>query len=92
MWSVPRDRSEAGLGPGVWGPRPRTAVRLTPRAQVLLHRAAESLLLPAHGALDPSRGALGGRQEAAPGASALCARLPVLVLRCHELPGGWSLL
>lgn len=25
MWSVPRDRSEAGVGPGVWGPRPRRA-------------------------------------------------------------------
>lgn len=60
-------------------------------AQLLVHRAAESLLLPLPGALGPARGALGRGPEAPPGPCPLCARLPVVVLRRHELPGGWSL-
>ncbi|KAM5311573.1 peroxisomal membrane protein 2 isoform 2-T4 [Glossophaga mutica] len=50
--------------------------------------AAESLLLPLHGALDPSRGPLGRGQEAPPGPPSFCTGLPVVVLPHHELPGG----
>lgn len=80
------------MGPGVWGePRPEKVLQLTPCGpQVLLHRATESLLLPLHGALDPSRGSLGRGQEAPPGPPSLCTGLPVVVLPRHEHPGGWS--
>lgn len=41
--------------------------------------------------LDPSRGPLGRRHEAAAGPPPLRTRLPVIVLPHRELPGGWSL-
>ena len=92
VWSVLRDS-----GFRVWG----LGVKLAPRCvcpaqphrgpQVLFHRAAGSLLLPLHGALDPSRGPLGRRHEAPSGPPPLRTCLPVIVLPHHELPGGWSL-
>lgn len=60
--------------------------------QVLLHRAAESLLLPLHGTLDPSGGPPGRAQEAPPGPPRLCTGLPHVVLPHHELSGGGCLL
>ena len=50
--------------------------------------SAGSLLLPLDGALDPFRGPLGRHQEAPPGPPSLRTRLSVIVLPCHELPGG----